>query len=152
VLIEHILHRKGREVETISAAASVSDAAVRLRDRNIGALVVMGDADAEGVITVAGILSERDVVRALGVAEADSAAVLSQPVSSLMTTEVVTCEPRTTVDELMRLMTDRRIRHVPVLDGGTLAGIVSIGDVVKSRIDELKEETDTLHEYLSSGR
>jgi CBS domain-containing protein len=152
VLIEHILHRKGREVETISAAASVSDAAVRLRDRNIGALVVMADDDAEGGVAVAGILSERDVVRALGVAEADSAAVLSQPVSSLMTTEVVTCEPRTTVDELMRLMTDRRIRHVPVLDGGTLAGIVSIGDVVKSRIDELKEETDTLHEYLSSGR
>jgi CBS domain-containing protein len=152
VLIEHILHRKGRDVETISAAASVSDAAVRLRDRNIGALVVMADEDAEGGVAVAGILSERDVVRALGVAEADSAAVLGQPVSSLMTTEVVTCEPRTTVDELMRLMTDRRIRHVPVLDGGTLAGIVSIGDVVKSRIDELKEETDTLHEYLSSGR
>jgi CBS domain-containing protein len=152
VLIEHILHRKGRDVETISAAASVSDAAVRLRDRNIGALVVMADEDAEGGVAVAGILSERDVVRALGVAEADSAAVLGQPVSSLMTTEVVTCEPRTTVDELMRLMTDRRIRHVPVLDGGALAGIVSIGDVVKSRIDELQEETDTLHEYLSSGR
>jgi CBS domain-containing protein len=152
VLIEHILHRKGREVETISAGALVSDAAVRLRDRNIGALVVMSDEDVEGGVTVAGILSERDVVRALGVAEADSAAVLGQPVSALMTTEVVTCEPRTTVDELMRLMTDRRIRHVPVLDGGTLAGIVSIGDVVKSRIDELKEETDTLHEYLSSGR
>jgi CBS domain-containing protein len=152
VLIEHILHRKGREVETISAAALVSDAAVRLRDRNVGALVVMAEEDAEGGVAVAGILSERDVVRALGVAKADSAAVLSQPVSSLMTTEVVTCEPRTTVDELMRLMTDRRIRHVPVLDGGTLAGIVSIGDVVKSRIDELKEETDTLHEYLSSGR
>jgi CBS domain-containing protein len=152
VLIEHILHRKGREVETISTTALVSDAAVRLRDRNIGALVVMSDADNEGGVAVAGILSERDVVRALGVAEADSAAVLGQPVSALMTTEVVTCEPRTTVDELMRLMTDRRIRHVPVLDGGTLAGIVSIGDVVKSRIDELKEEADTLHEYLSSGR
>ncbi len=172
MLIEHILHRKGREVETISAAASVSDAAVRLRDRNIGALVVMGAGGAQGGgtggglpslpgvggarggggVTGAGTLSERDVVRALGVAEADSAAVLGQPVSALMTTEVVTCEPRTTVDELMRLMTDRRIRHVPVLDGGALAGIVSIGDVVKSRIDELKEETDTLHEYLSSGR
>ena len=82
MLIEHILHRKGREVETISAAARVArPPAVRLRDRNIGALVVMSDADAEGVITVAGILSERDVVRALGVAEADSAAVLGQPVS-----------------------------------------------------------------------
>ena len=152
MLIEHILHRKGREVETISPSASVSDAAVLLRDRNIGALVVIPDEEAEDGVTVAGILSERDVVRALGVADADSAAVLGQPVSSLMTTDVVTSEPRTTVDELMRLMTDRRIRHVPVLDGGELAGIVSIGDVVKSRIDELQEEADTLHEYLSSGR
>jgi CBS domain-containing protein len=152
VLIEHILHRKGREVETISAAALVSDAAVLLHDRNIGALVVMADEDAEGGVAVAGILSERDVVRALGESGADSAAVLAQPVSALMTTEVVTCEPRTTVDELARLMTDRRIRHVPVLDGDQLAGIVSIGDVVKSRIDELQTETDTLHEYLSSGR
>ena len=152
MLIEHILHRKGREVETISPSASVSDAAVLLRDRNIGALVVIADEEAEDGVTVAGILSERDVVRALGVADADSAAVLGQPVSSLMTTDVVTCEPRTTVDELMRLMTDRRIRHVPVLDEGGLAGIVSIGDVVKSRIDELQEEADTLHEYLSSGR
>ena len=152
MLIEHILHRKGREVETISAAALVSDAAVLLHDRNIGALVVMAEEDAEGAVTVAGILSERDVVRALGVAGADSAAVLGQPVSVLMTTEVVTCEPRATVDELARLMTDKRIRHVPVLDGDELVGIVSIGDVVKSRIDELQTETDTLHEYLSSGR
>jgi CBS domain-containing protein len=152
VLIEHILHRKGREVETISAAALVSDAAVLLHDRNIGALVVMADEDAEGGVAVAGILSERDVVRALGESGADSAAVLAQPVAALMTTELVTCEPRTTVDELARLMTDRRIRHVPVLDGDQLVGIVSIGDVVKSRLDELQTETDTLHEYLSSGR
>jgi CBS domain-containing protein len=152
LLIEHILHRKGREVETISAAALVSDAAVLLHDRNIGALVVMADEDAEGGVAVAGILSERDVVRALGESGADSAAVLAQPVAALMTTELVTCEPRTTVDELARLMTDRRIRHVPVLDGDQLVGIVSIGDVVKSRLDELQTETDTLHEYLSSGR
>ena len=152
MLIEHILHRKGREVETISAAALVSDAAVLLHDRNIGALVVMADEDAEGGVAVAGILSERDVVRALGESGADSAAVLAQPVAALMTTELVTCEPRTTVDELARLMTDRRIRHVPVLDGDQLVGIVSIGDVVKSRLDELQTETDTLHEYLSSGR
>ena len=152
MLIEHILHRKGREVETISAAALVSDAAVLLHDRNIGALVVMADEDAEGGVAVAGILSERDVVRALGESGADSAAVLGQPVAALMTTELVTCEPRTTVDELARLMTDRRIRHVPVLDGDQLVGIVSIGDVVKSRLDELQTETDTLHEYLSSGR
>jgi CBS domain-containing protein len=79
VLIEHILHRKGREVETISAAALVSDAAVLLHDRNIGALVVMADEDAEGGVAVAGILSERDVVRALGESGADSAAVLASP-------------------------------------------------------------------------
>jgi CBS domain-containing protein len=92
------------------------------------------------------------VVRALGTPDADTAALLGQPVAELMSTDVATCDPRATVDELMRLMTDRRIRHVPVLDGGALAGIVSIGDVVKSRIDELQAETDTLHEYLSSGR
>jgi CBS domain-containing protein len=162
VLIEHILHRKGSEVETISADAPVADAVVRLRERNIGALVVTappdaaptdetaGDAGDVEPPTVAGILSERDVVRAL--AGPDTAAALRQPVSALMSTDLATCEPRATVDELMRLMTDRRIRHVPVLDGGRLAGIVSIGDVVKSRIDELETETETLHEYLASGR
>jgi CBS domain-containing protein len=152
VLIEHILHRKGRVVETIPTGATVAEAVARLHERNIGALVVTGDEAGEGTRTVAGILSERDVVRALGTPDADTAALLGQPVAELMSTDVATCDPRATVDELMRLMTDRRIRHVPVLDGGALAGIVSIGDVVKSRIDELQAETDTLHEYLSSGR
>jgi CBS domain-containing protein len=174
VLIEHILHRKGPEVETISADAPVADAVVKLHDRNIGALVVTGgqtaatssgdagDGGAEGaagdagptddVPAISGILSERDVVRALAEAAPDTAAALAQPVAALMSTDLATCGPRATVDELMRLMTDRRIRHVPVLDGDRLAGIVSIGDVVKSRIDELETETETLHEYLSSGR
>jgi CBS domain-containing protein len=152
VLIEHILHRKGRAVETIPTGASVADAVARLHERNIGALVVTGDEPDESAPAVVGILSERDVVRALGAPGADSAALLAQPVDSLMSTDVATCDPRATVDELMRLMTDRRIRHVPVLDGGDLAGIVSIGDIVKSRIDELQAETDTLHEYLTSGR
>jgi CBS domain-containing protein len=171
VLIEHILHRKGHEVETIAADAPVADAVVKLRERNVGALVVTGptgggragdsDSDtggddgsgAEGTAAgpIAGILSERDIVRALADAPPD-AAVLEQPVSTLMTTDLSTCGPRSTVDELMRLMTDRRIRHVPVVDGGELAGIVSIGDVVKSRIDELQTETETLHDYISSGR
>ena len=152
MLIEHILHRKGRAVETIPTGASVADAVAQLHERNIGALVVIGDEPDEGAPPVVGMLSERDVVRALGVPGADSASLLAQPVASLMSTDVATCDPRATVDELMRLMTDRRIRHVPVLDGGDLAGIVSIGDVVKSRIDELQAETDTLHEYLASGR
>jgi CBS domain-containing protein len=171
VLIEHILHRKGHEVETIAADAPVAEAIGKLRERNIGALVVTavgGDADEPGDDAatgntsgraapgaVAGILSERDIVRALADARTDRAggeAVLEQPVSALMSTDLATCGPQSTVDELMQLMTDRRIRHIPVLDGSELAGIVSIGDVVKSRIDELKAETDTLHDYISSGR
>ena len=158
MLIEHILHRKGGDVEAISADAPVSDALVRLRERNVGALVVTAsgeaaarDAEEGGRPSLAGIVSERDVVRALA-ASGDPAAVLSEPVSGLMSSDLVTCAPRATVDELMRLMTDRRIRHIPVLDEDRLVGIVSIGDVVKSRIDELQTETDTLHEYLSSGR
>ena len=154
MLIQHILHRKGGEVETIPATATVADAVARLRDRNIGALVVTdepGEETGEDTGTagaIAGILSERDIVRALAGGEAP----LDQPVRTLMTTEVTTCRGRATVDEVMRLMTDRRIRHIPVVEGRRLVGIVSIGDIVKSRIDELQAETETLHEYLSSGR
>ena len=153
MLIEHILHHKGHDVATIPADAPVSEAVAALRERNIGALVVTGAADQEaGAATdattgIAGIISERDIVRAL-----DDPGALTRPVSDLMSTDLATCVPRATVDELMRLMTDRRIRHIPVLDRGRLAGLVSIGDVVKSRIDELQTETETLHEYLSSGR
>jgi CBS domain-containing protein len=146
VLIEHILHRKGREVATVASDATVADAVALLHEWNVGALVVTAEGE-----PVAGILSERDVVRALAGAK-DAKALMTWPVSNLMTTEVTTCGPRATVDELAKLMTDRRIRHVPVLDGDRVAGIVSIGDVVKSRIDELETETDTLHDYLSSGR
>lgn len=149
MLIEHILHRKGSEVAAIPADAPVSDAVVRLRERNIGALVVTAPGGTNERPELAGILSERDIVRALADAASDPAGVLRRPVSDLMSTDLATCVPRATVDELMRLMTDRRIRHIPVLDEGRLAGIVSIGDVVKSRIDELETETETLHEYLS---
>jgi CBS domain-containing protein len=158
VLIEHILHRKGHDVATIAAEARVSEALASLREHNVGALVVTGagagsdnsggDDDAPAV---AGILSERDVVRALADV-ADAAAVLDRSVAELMSTDLTTCEPGATVDDIMRTMTDRRIRHIPVVDGGRLTGIVSIGDVVKTRIDELQTEADALHEYLSSGR
>lgn len=154
MLIEHILHRKGRDVATIPADAPVADAVARLRERNVGALVVTApESEPSQAATggLSGIISERDIVRALA-GDADPAAVLAGPVSALMSTDLATCGPRATVDELMRVMTDRRIRHIPVIDGGRLAGIVSIGDVVKSRIDELQTETETLHEYLSSGR
>jgi CBS domain-containing protein len=143
LLIEHVLHTKGHDVRTITTSATVADAVDELRRHNVGALVV-----SESGSTIEGIISERDIVRALAT---DGAAVLDRPLSDLMTTEVATCGPRATVDELMRLMTDRRIRHVPVTDEGTLAGLVSIGDIVKSRIDELQAEAETLHEYLASG-
>jgi CBS domain-containing protein len=145
VLLDHILQRKGSEVVTIAADATVSQAVASLRDHNIGAIVVTTEPE-QGI---AGIISERDVVRALAV---DGSRTLNRPVRDLMTTEVTTCGLRATVDEVMTLMTNRRIRHVPVVDEGSLAGMVSIGDVVKSRIGELEDETQTLHDYLSSGR
>lgn len=125
----------------------MADAVSLLREHNIGALVVT---PAEEGARVAGILSERDVVRALADTSGPGAVEpLAGPVSALMSTDLATCTSGDSVDDVMRLMTDRRIRHIPVLDGDRLAGIVSIGDVVKSRIDELETETSTLHQYLS---
>jgi CBS domain-containing protein len=144
VLIEHILRRKGHEVATVTAEATVAEAVDLLREHNIGALVVVSEER-----PVIGIFSERDVVRELG---ARGPAVLDRPVQQLMSTEVTTCDRRTTASELMRLMTDRRIRHIPVVEERTLVGIVSIGDVVKHRLDELEAETETLHDYLATGR
>ena len=147
MLIEHILYGKGHDVATIGPDASVAEAVALLRERNIGALVVV---DAES--RIAGILSERDVVRAMAEEAIGHTAILERQVSDLMTREVATCGSRSSVNDLMRVMTDRRIRHVPVVDDGQLNGIVSIGDVVKSRIGELETEAGTLHDYLSSGR
>ena len=147
MLIEHILYGKGHDVATIEPAASVAEAVAALREHNVGALVVVDDQS-----HIAGILSERDVVRALADEPVTQATILERRVSDLMTTDVTTCSSRSSVDELMRLMTDRRIRHIPVVDDGALNGIVSIGDVVKTRIGELEDEAGTLHNYLSSGR
>lgn len=144
MLIEHILQHKGADVVTITSDVPVSQAVSILQEHNIGALVVSDRGN-----DVAGIISERDVVRALAT---DGPGALERPVRDLMSTELTTCGLRSTVDELMQLMTERRIRHIPVIDHGSLVGIVSIGDVVKTRIDELEVETETLHSYLSSGR
>lgn len=141
MLIHHVLQRKGAEVVTITADAPLTLALSTLADHNIGAIVV---ADGQGAVV--GILSERDIVRALA---ASGPMALDGKVGDLMTATVTTCGPRATVDELMALMTEQRIRHVPVIDDGALAGIVSIGDVVKTRIGELETETETLHDYLS---
>ena len=142
--VEGLLRNKGDAVTTVPSTTTVGDVVTVLAEHRIGALVVSDDGS--GVV---GIVSERDVVRALAEHGDD---LLSHEVASIMTCDVVTCELTTTVDELAHWMTDRRIRHVPVVVGGRLAGIVSIGDVVKDRIRDLETETQTLHEYIAQGR
>ncbi len=143
MLVKHILGDKGREVVAISADATLSEAARLLARKRIGAVVVR---DAAGAL--AGILSERDVVRA--VAEG-SVTALARPVSMYMTRAVATCTEGDTVQDIMEMMTIGRFRHVPVLDNGMVAGIVSIGDVVKTRIEETVREAASLREYITAA-
>jgi CBS domain-containing protein len=140
--IADVLRSKGGEVATIEPDATVGDLLAGLASHNIGAMVVKG---ADGV---AGIVSERDIVRQL---HARGASVLSQSVSEIMTAVVSTCSKSDTVDSLTRLMTENRVRHVPVVENGELIGIVSIGDVVKTRMEELEAEHEQLHSYISQG-
>jgi CBS domain-containing protein len=140
--VSNLLTTKGRDVATISQERSTRDAVAMLKERRIGALVVTGSG--AGLV---GIFSERDVVRALA---ERGAAVLDAKVADLMTPDVTTCDEATSVNDLMGLMTARRIRHVPVLDGTALVGLVSIGDVVKARFDELEGERRDLLDYVSA--
>ncbi len=140
--IEQILHNKGVDVVTVEPGATVRELVARLREYNLGALVVSSDGR-----SIDGIVSERDVVRHL----AEDAAVLDRSVSTVMTAEVATCGPGDTLEGVARLMTDKRIRHLPVVVDGRLHGIVSIGDVVKTRIDELEFERGQLEGYITSG-
>jgi len=138
-----ILSAKGEFVATISPDHSIAQLAARLYEHRVGALVVSRAGD-----TIEGIVSERDVVRAL----ADGPEMLSEPVSSIMTAQVITAPPSTHVDELMHLMTERRVRHIPVIDDdGRMLGIVSIGDVVKMHVDELERERSALMDYITKG-
>ncbi len=143
MLVKHILREKGRDVVTISSEATISEAARLLSRRHIGAVVVR---DYEG--GVVGILSERDIVRAMA---ESSVAALAQPVSFHMTRLVTTCRETDTVEELMEMMTHGRFRHLPVMEDKQLCGIVSIGDVVKTRIAETVHEAATLREYIVAG-
>jgi CBS domain-containing protein len=127
------------EVVTITPDATVRDLVAALAQHNVGALIVSTDG-----VSVDGIVSERDVVRRLN----DGVEVLDQRVDTIMTASVETCEGDQDVDLLMKQMTDHRIRHVPVVADGRLTGIISIGDVVKSRIGELEFERDQLDQYL----
>jgi CBS domain-containing protein len=131
--------KPSHEVVTISPDATVRDLLGLLAEHNVGAVVVSGDGQG-----VDGIVSERDVVRRLH----ENESVLDGAVSAIMTSDVVTCAPDTPVDDLRVMMTERRIRHVPVVTDDRLTGIISIGDVVKSSIDQLQFERDQLDNYV----
>ena len=141
--ISDVLRNKGSAVAIITPEASVSELLAGLAEHNIGAMVVVGPDGVQGIV------SERDIVRRLHERGAD---LLDRPVSDIMTTVVVTCAPGDSVDSLSALMTKNRVRHVPVIEGGQLAGIVSIGDVVKRRMDELESEQEQLQAYITQGR
>jgi CBS domain-containing protein len=140
--IADVLRNKGATVATITPETSVAGLLTELSVHNIGAMVVVSF---DGLV---GIVSERDVVRALYRQGGD---VLTRPVSDIMTTLVATCAPTDSVDSLSALMTTNRVRHVPVMENGRLVGIVSIGDVVKTRMEELETQQEQLQAYINRG-
>ena len=139
--VENILQSKGRAVTTVTAGSTIAEAVTLLNTKKIGAVVVV---DGKRVV---GILSERDVVRHLGT---DWAALANRPVSDVMTKNVVSVSRFATVADVMERMTEKRIRHRPIVETGELDGIVSIGDVVKRKIDETEQEATALKEYIAS--
>ena len=142
--INDVLRVKGAEVVTVTPDTTVRQLLQVLADHKIGAVVVSVDGT-----SVDGIVSERDVVRAFA---RRGAAVMSEPVTEIYTAEVRTVAPETTLDDVMRLMTEHRMRHAPVVVDGTLRGLVSIGDVVKHRMDELESERSALSDYITTAR
>ena len=141
--ISDVLRVKGTQVVTVTPDTTVRRLLAVLAEHRIGAVVVSGDGRSVG-----GIASERDIVRALA---RRGAAVMSEPVTAIFTAEVRTVTPETPLEDVMRLMTELRVRHAPVVVDGALAGIVSIGDVVKNRIDELETERTALTGYITGS-
>jgi CBS domain-containing protein len=143
IRISKVIQHKGTHVATVAPSDAVAEACARLAKHGVGALVVSRDGQ-----QVDGLISERDIVRRL---VTHGAATLDAPVSEVMTTEVTTCTMETTTDELAEIMTTGRFRHVPVVEDARLVAIVSIGDVVKARIEDLALETDQLHAYVAGS-
>jgi len=141
--VKGILDIKGRDVVTIASERTLKEAAELLAERRIGAVVVLDDAG-----RIRGILSERDIVRAIA---RDGASALDMAVSAVMTPKVRTCRESHTINEVMQIMTQGRFRHLPVEEGGRLAGIVSIGDVVKGRIEEVEREAEEIRTYIATA-
>lgn len=143
MFVSDILSRKGGLVHTVTPATSVGQLAQQLTTRRIGSLLVL---DEEGA--VAGIVSERDLVRAFA---SHGAAAMELEARQIMTRDVIVCDPDDSIDHLMEIMTQGRFRHLPVVRHGELLGLVSIGDVVKARIEETIREAEALKAYISAG-
>lgn len=137
--ITDILRHKGTEVVTLQPDAPIADAVALLRDRGIGSIVVAGTDS-----PVVGMVWERELAHSLGRISPDA------PVSEIMKTDIVTLPPETNIEQVAELMTEKRVRHIPVVKDGELRGLVSIGDVVKARLDELAAERDQLVAYVQS--
>ncbi len=143
MLVNQLLNAKGRQVITVTPNDTLTSVAALLYTRKVGAFVV-----ADNLGRVVGIVSERDIIRAIATVGADS---LARPVSDIMTRDVCFAELGETVDALLGRMTDRRIRHLPVMEGGALVGIISIGDLVKAKIAATEHEAQTLKAYIAAG-
>jgi CBS domain-containing protein len=145
MIVSSILKSKAsNQVATTFAAQNVAEAAKLLHQRRIGALLVV-----EGDNNIVGIISERDIVRGMALHGAKAEAM---KVKDLMTSAVLVCSPEDSVDKLMGIMTNNRIRHLPVVDNGKMVGIITIGDVVKAQLDETTMQVDSLREYVMAGR
>ena len=140
--VERIIGDKGRDVVTVSSKTTLAEIAATLSAKRIGAVIIM-EKDAIG-----GILSERDIVRALAKHGGDA---LAMTAADWMTAKVVTCRPEDTINDVMQTMTTGRFRHLPVVKHGKLVGIISIGDVVKRRIEEVEREADEIREYIATA-
>ena len=140
MILEQILREKGGQVFSVAESATLKEAADLLDSRRVGAMVILNEAG--GII---GVLSERDIIRNIARL---GAAALKCTVGEVMTRQVVTARPRDTVESAMEKMTDRRIRHLPVVDGGRMIGVVSIGDLVKWRIAEADAEVNAIRSYI----
>lgn len=142
MLVADVLAEKGTLVVTTDPSATVGEVVADLTRHRVGALVVSSDG-----VQIDGIVSERDIVQRLSVLHTD---LLEEPVSSIMSTSVRTCRPSDDVESIRAMMTEHRIRHVPVVEHGRLCGIISIGDVVKSRIHDLEKDRNELMEYITA--
>ncbi len=142
--ISHILEGKSSDVITVDEGVTVREALKVLAEKRIGAVIVTSTKKA-----IAGVLSERDIIRALG--NGDETTVLGQSVSSIMTANVFVCSPSDGVSYAMEMMTEKRFRHLPVMTDGKLIGMISIGDVVKAKMEVTEQESEALKTYIATG-